>query len=187
MPSPLETPALSVSEIPVLPALLITVNGVPDCEQRDSRKLPAIEKLIRSASSNSCLRCACVVFRFPLLDQVDEVAREILERQVINIADRRQMTFVEIRTGLVLAQIIRIHQNRIASIRSVVDRMAVGVRNAKRKRPAGVPHRGLQRVITRIGHILQRQNSSQPRVRPPRQDELTFGIFGFVHAACKYT
>lgn len=30
MPSPLETPALSVSEIPVLPALLMTVNGVPD-------------------------------------------------------------------------------------------------------------------------------------------------------------
>ena len=30
MPSPLETPALSVKEIPVLPALLITVNGVPD-------------------------------------------------------------------------------------------------------------------------------------------------------------
>ena len=30
MPSPLETPALSVSEIPVFPALLITVNGVPD-------------------------------------------------------------------------------------------------------------------------------------------------------------
>src|SRR5450432_3714710 len=30
IPSPLETPALSVSEIPVFPALLITVNGVPD-------------------------------------------------------------------------------------------------------------------------------------------------------------
>src|SRR5258708_13788319 len=30
MPSPLETPALSVKEMPVLPALLITVNGVPD-------------------------------------------------------------------------------------------------------------------------------------------------------------
>src|SRR5450755_4143508 len=30
IPSPLETPALSVREMPVLPALLITVNGVPD-------------------------------------------------------------------------------------------------------------------------------------------------------------
>ena len=47
MPNPLFTPALSVSEIPVFPALFITVNGIPVCRS----VTPEISQLSASTCS----------------------------------------------------------------------------------------------------------------------------------------
>src|SRR5208282_203275 len=79
------------------------------------------------------------------------------------------MMFVKIRAGPVLAKVVRIDQNRIASIRSVVERVAVSVRDSERERSAGVSRCGLMCVMSGIGDILQRENSPQTRVGPPRE------------------
>ena len=44
--------------------------------------------------------------------------------------------------------------------------MAIGVRHVERDGPAGAPQRRLERVIVRVGHILQRKNLLDAKKRP---------------------
>ena len=88
------------------------------------------------------------------LSPVVEAMRKI-SWQLIHVADVEQMPFVEIRTGPVLMQVVRIDQNWIAAIGSIVNRVAVGIRDSGSERAARAPQRRLKCVIARIGHILQ--------------------------------
>ena len=75
------------------------------------------------------------------------------------------MTLIEIRARPILAQVVGIDENRVASIGSVIDRVAVGIREAGCKRSACPSQRDLHSMVVRIGHILQREYSSQTWVR----------------------
>src|SRR5579863_7986631 len=76
------------------------------------------------------------------------------------------MSLVEIRTGPTLPDVRRIHERRVRAIRRVVERMAEGVGNAHGHWTTRPTQRGLQRVILRVGDILQRQNPLKPKIGP---------------------
>src|SRR5271169_3615379 len=148
------------------------VAGAVDHRKRSARtnqsytgELPAVQKPIGQRGTAIWFGRGLVLR--PIVGPVTEATGKVPDRQLIYVADVKQMTFVETRAGFVLAQVVRIYKNRIASIRRVVNRVAIGVRDSERQPSAGVSYCGLQCVIARIGDVLQRKNSPQPWVGAP--------------------
>src|SRR5260370_30455070 len=75
------------------------------------------------------------------------------------------MSWIEIRAGSTCAEVMGVDQNRITSIRSVVQGVAMRIRASSGERSVRAPQRYLKCVIGGIGYILQGENSSQTRIR----------------------
>src|SRR5215472_2531497 len=65
------------------------------------------------------------------------------------------MPLVKVGVCAVLGQVIGIWKNRFRAVRRIVDRVAVGVRNTKGKRPLGSTESDLGGVVVGIRNVLQ--------------------------------
>jgi len=80
--------------------------GCPALNGSDTRELPASEKGVRP----SC---------------------RLEERQIIDIAERKHVPLVEVRTGAIGGEIVRVEEASVPRRRSVVDGMGISVSGAK--------------------------------------------------------
>ena len=56
------------------------------------------------------------------------------KRQVIYVAESKRMTLIEVRTGSVGFEIVRIRNRKVAARGRIIDRVAKGVRQIKQQR-----------------------------------------------------
>src|SRR5215470_7447911 len=106
---------------------------------------------------------------FSIICPITDPSNQALQWELIDVADVKQMAFIEIRTGSILVQVERVDQDRIAAVRGIVERVAVGIRDASREWSTGSSQCELKGVIARVGDILERKNPTQTLEGPPGQ------------------
>src|SRR6202020_1259171 len=118
-------------------------------EEGYAGKFPAVRDSLSEARGGSRgLQISCVLRVLPI-DPVGDVTEKTSKRKLVNVAERQQMPFVEIRAGSVLSKIVRVHQDRIAAVGRVVDGVAVGIRETGGERTTLPARRELKCVMGR--------------------------------------
>src|ERR1700739_1063433 len=86
--------------------------------------------------------------------------------QIVNVAERKGMTLVEIGTGPVGLHVVGIGDREIAARRSILDRVTVSVRQIEEQASEGLAQAQLKSVIDRGSGLVLTLDSTHTDVRP---------------------
>ena len=95
-------------------------------------------------------------------------ARSLVERQGINVANRKAVPHIEAGAGPVRGDVIGVDERRVKPVRGVVDRVAVSVGSAQSEVANRAPGGTLKRVVDGIRGVFQPGDVAEPGERSVR-------------------
>ena len=137
---------------------------LPGC---DAAYLPVAEDLLYRRRG-ACPFCSFLRVRFVLgtrSSEMREALEKLQQRKIIDVADIQHMALIEIRACIVRLKIRGIGNIRRRTVRSVIERVAIGVGNPDRQRLRYSAQCGLDRVVFGIGDVIDRDNIRKTAIR----------------------